>query len=138
MMKQRSISLLLCLFAGLSFSVSSFSQSKYYVATAGNDANAGTSLAAPFATIAKAVSVAVTPGDTIFVRSGIYTVSSTVKITKSGTAAKHIVLTVYKPDMVNANSRPVFDFSSMSVSSSNRGFTLTNVNYWDIYGIVIK
>jgi hypothetical protein len=114
---------------------------KYYVATAakgGNDSNPGTSLSAPFATIAKALLAAVNPGDTIFVRSGTYTTLATVKVIKAGTAAKRLVLTAYKPDMVNARSRPVIDFSGMAAGSNNRGFQLTAANYWDIYGIVIK
>jgi hypothetical protein len=122
-------------------SVPAFAQTNYYVATAaqgGNDANTGTSLAAPFATIAKAITKAIVPGDSILVRSGTYVVTTTVSINKPGTAVKHIVLTVYKPDMVNANSRPLFDFSSMAAASSNRGFSLSGANYWDIYGIVIK
>jgi hypothetical protein len=113
----------------------------YYVATpakGGSDANVGISLSTPYATIAKALSNTLIPGDTIFVRSGTYPSTATVKITQAGTAAKHLVLTVYKPDMVNADSRPVFDFSSMGFGSSNRGFLLTGANYWDIYGIVIK
>lgn len=129
--------LLTCLLLTL-FSINTFAQSKYYVATTGSDANAGTSLGAPFATLAKAVAVAIVPGDTIFVRSGTYTVTTTISIKKPGTAAKHIVLTVYKPDLVTANSRPVFDFSSMVLNSSNRGINVSGANYWDIYGIVIK
>ncbi|MDI9366222.1 MAG: T9SS type A sorting domain-containing protein [Flavobacterium sp.] len=126
----------LLLFIGAANTV--FAQSKYYVATTGSDANSGTSVSAPFATLAKAVAVAIVPGDTIFVRSGTYTVATTISIKKPGTAAKHIVLTAYKPDLVTADSRPVFDFSSMTLSSSNRGISLSGANYWDIYGIIIK
>ncbi len=119
-----------------------FAQRTFYVATAaqgGNDANAGTSIAAPFATINKAISSATIAGDSIMVRSGTYTHTTTVSISsKAGNALKHFVLSVYKPDMVSANSRPVLDFSSMAASSSNRGINLSNSPYWDIYGIVIK
>jgi len=118
--------------------ISTWAQSKYYVATTGNDLNSGTSIGSPFATIAKAISLAIVPGDTIFVRSGTYTVNTTTIINKPGTAQKHIVLTVYKPDLVDANARPVFNFSAMAASSSNRGFSLSGANYWDIYGIIIK
>ncbi len=113
----------------------------YYVATNGSDANAGTSIGAPFLTIAKAVSKATVAGDSIIVRSGTYKVTATVKITKAGTAAKHIVLTGYPPDIIAAypaDARPLFDFSTMTVSSGNYGFQLTNANYWYIYGIKIK
>jgi hypothetical protein len=84
-----------------------------------------------------AVSKATVAGDSIFVRSGTYTVNATVIISKSGTAAKPIVLTVYMPDMVNANSRPLFDFSGMAVNSSNRGFKLSGYHL-KVYGIIIK
>jgi hypothetical protein len=134
--------LLLCIYASIAqlFSLQSIAQVNYFVATAangGNDANAGTSLAAPFATPAKAISKATVAGDTIFVRSGKYIISTTVTISKSGTAGNPIVLTVYGPDMVNANSRPVFDFSPMTLNSNNRGIKLSSVKYWHIYGIVV-
>ena len=78
-----------CLFfCFILLSAQSFSQVNYYVATNGSDGNAGTSLAAPFLTITKALSKATAAGDTIFVRSGVYQNSATVKISKSGTAAK--------------------------------------------------
>lgn len=114
---------------------------KYYVATAaqgGNDNNPGISVSAPFATIAKALLSAVNPGDAIYVRSGTYALSATVNITRAGTAVRHMVLSVYKPDLKSAKSRPVFDCSSMDMNSNNRGFFLSNANYWDIYGIIIK
>jgi len=114
---------------------------KFYVATAaqgGNDSNAGTSLSAPFATVSKALLSAVNPGDAIYVRSGKYTLTTTVNINKAGAAAKHMILSVYKPDLKNANSRPVFDCSAMDMKGDNRGFLLSNANYWDIYGIIIK
>jgi parallel beta-helix repeat protein len=43
----------------------------YYVATTGNDSNAGTTLTAPLKTISKAVSKVVA-GDTVYVRGGTY------------------------------------------------------------------
>lgn len=138
---RKKLSLLhVCLLVSCMFSLQALAQNTYYVATGaqgGNDANAGTSIGAPFATITKAIA-SVVAGDTIFVRSGTYVYSATVRINKAGTAAKHIVLSVYRPDMADASSRPVFDFSSMPYSSSNRGFLLTGANYWDIYGLVIK
>jgi hypothetical protein len=44
--------------------------SEYYIATTGNDKNAG-SFAAPFASIMRAQQTAI-PGDTIFIRGGTY------------------------------------------------------------------
>ncbi len=112
----------------------------YYVSTSGSDANAGNNINTPYLTVQKAISKAVA-GDTIFVRSGTYTVGTTVKITKPGTAAKNITLTAYLPDVVSAypnDTRPLFDFSSMAVNSGNYGFHVTNANYWKIYGLRIK
>lgn len=115
-----------------------FTPAKYYVATNGNDNNSGTSLSAPFATVEKAISKAVVPGDSIFVRSGTYIVNTTININRKGTAAKHFVLTVYRPDMKDANARPIFDCSAMPAGSNYRGVVLSDADYWDIYGIIIK
>jgi len=141
-MKYQNLRLLLVLTLSLFFSIPLLT-TNYYVAPvaqypAANDNNLGTSLERPFATLAKAISKANVAGDTIFVRSGTYTVNTTIRITRSGTVAKHYVLTAYKPDLVNADSRPVFDFSGMAVADGNIGFNITNASYWDIYGIVIK
>lgn len=71
-------------------------------------------------------------GDVIYIREGAYSTSSTIELTKSGNASKPIVLTVYPGD-----DRPVFNFSSQSESSNNRGFELSG-SYWHIYGFDIK
>lgn len=55
----------------------------YYVTTSGDDANAGTSEAAAFATPGKAASVAV-DGDSIWVRSGTYTLTTAVQNANGG------------------------------------------------------
>ncbi|QXO15536.1 MULTISPECIES: RICIN domain-containing protein [Vibrio] len=70
-------------------------------------------------------------GDVIYIREGTYYPSDTIKIQNSGTSTKAIVLSVYPGD-----DRPVFDFSAMSESSSNRGFQVS-ANYWHIYGFDI-
>ncbi len=126
-------------FIVLSYSVNIFSQTVYYVATNGSDKNTGTSLIKPFATLAKALK-AVVPGDTIYLRSGVYVSSSTINITTSGTAAKHITLSAYKPDLNTTfnNNKPVLNYSVAfaKASSSERGVQL-QADYWNIYGIVI-
>ncbi len=70
-------------------------------------------------------------GDVIYIREGTYYSSETIKISNSGTSSKAIVLSVYPGD-----DRPVFDFSAMSESGSNRGFQVS-ANYWHIYGFDI-
>ena len=122
------------------FCLSGFA-TNYYVATTGSDSNNGTSINTPFLTIAKAVTKAIVAGDSIIVRSGTYTNTKTIKITKPGSASKKIVLTAYRPDIIAAypaDARPLVDFSGMAVSSGNYGFELTGANYWLIYGLRIK
>jgi pectate disaccharide-lyase len=60
----------------------------FYVAPSGSDTFAGT-LAKPFATLSKAVSV-VKPGQTIALRGGTYRPTTPVTITTSGTATARI------------------------------------------------
>jgi hypothetical protein len=94
----------------------------YYVATDGSDSNAG-SMAAPFASWAKAQSVAAA-GDTVYFRGGRYkytaataTCSSTsdtvnaVVLTKSGTSGNPINYFAYPGE------KPVFDFSGITDTS---------------------
>ena len=47
---------------------------EYYVATTGNDSNAGT-MAAPFATLQKAINTAA-GGDTVWIRGGTYKITT--------------------------------------------------------------
>src|SRR6185369_585545 len=69
-----------------------------YVATSGNDSNAGT-LAAPLKTIQKAVSL-ITAGGTIAVRGGTYGLATNITINKSGTSSAPITLTNYQSEKV--------------------------------------
>src|SRR5262245_9284021 len=89
---------------------------EYYVSPAGNDSNPGT-LAAPFYKVSKAVPLAA-PGDTIWVRGGIYLYTNTITITNSGTPGALIRLWAF------TNEHPVLDFSGMSDADTNRGFLL--------------
>jgi MYXO-CTERM domain-containing protein len=57
---------------------------EYYVSPTGSDTSDGT-LAAPFATLAKAHSAAAA-GDTIWVRGGTYTITTQLVLSKSGTS----------------------------------------------------
>jgi len=100
----------------------------YYVSTSGSDSNTGT-LSMPFLTIAKAVTM-VSAGQTIYVRGGTYNLSSTISISKSGTANAYINLFAYQGE------RPILDFSGQTYSSSNRGVKITG-SYWHIKGFDI-
>lgn len=101
-----------------------------YVAMDGSDTNPGT-FDQPFATIAKAISVAV-PNDTIFVRGGSYASNTTLSInsSKSGTDSTRYYLFAYRDE------RPLLDFSSMPMGS--KGIALNNASYWTLYGFDVK
>lgn len=101
----------------------------YYVSSGGSDGAVGT-IGQPFLTIAKAYSVAAA-GDTVFVRGGNYVLTTTINLSKSGTAANGFFLMAYPGE------RPLLDFSSMAVSSSNRGIQLSG-SYWYIRGFDVK
>jgi Pel9A-like, right handed beta helix region len=110
----------------------------YYVAPAGSDANAGT-LAAPFATVQKAVG-AVVAGDTIVLRGGTYRPAATITIAKSGTASARLTLTAYP------NERPVIDAEALpytpgavgsTIPAAQRGAIHMEASYWTISGLEI-
>ncbi len=100
-----------------------------YVAPDGNDINPGT-IIQPLYNLASAITKA-RAGDTIFVRGGTFAYNSTISISKSGTADTCFYIFAY------GNERPVLDFSSQGVGSSNRGMRLTG-SYWYIKGLDIK
>ncbi|OZG70364.1 hypothetical protein BTA51_26345 [Hahella sp. CCB-MM4] len=72
-------------------------------------------------------------GDIIYIRAGTYYFDDTIEIDQSGSASNPIKLSKYPGD----SGRPLFDFSSMSERSSNRGLELGG-NYWYIYGIDVQ
>jgi len=99
----------------------------YYVATDGNDANAGTSLSTPFKTITKAVGLStLTAGDQIIVRGGTYSVTATITLAKSGTVTAPISLVTYNGE------RALINFTG--IAAGKRGFSLTG-SYWYIKGL---
>jgi hypothetical protein len=65
----------------------------YYVSPNGNDANAGTSISAPWRTIQKAANTAIA-GDRVYIRSGAY--RERVTFPRSGTATNPIVFEGYR------------------------------------------
>ena len=101
----------------------------YYVSTSGSDSNNGTGLSAPFASITKGISV-LQAGDVLYVRGGTYAYSAKISLTKNGSSDNPIRLEAYQGEKV------IVDFSSMSTSSSNRGFSLSG-DYWTIKGLHI-
>jgi hypothetical protein len=113
----------------------------YYVAPAGNDANAGTQ-AAPWASFARAQSAAVA-GDTVYFRGGAYvyhgglnqcaSMTDTVNVitlNKSGASGKTIRYWAYPGET------PVFDFSQMKDNCRVKGFNVTG-SYLHLKGLEV-
>jgi hypothetical protein len=103
----------------------------FYVATNGSDANPGT-LAAPFATIPKAVSLA-GPGSVIFVRGGTHAYASTIRLERSGIPGAPIRLLAFPGE------QPVLNFSGQPYGAAHRGMLITtNANWWEFKGLEIS
>lgn len=100
---------------------------KYYVATNGNDANAGTNISTPFATLSKATGLA-NPGDLIYVRGGNYNFTVQVSTSRSGTPDQPIRIRPYPGE------HPVLDFTGES--SSSAGISLSKA-WWQVYGMEV-
>ena len=94
-----------------------------------NDPNLGLSSAEE---IRYAISIA-QPGDQITIQAGTYEFFSKLSLSKSGTSSQPIILQANS----SQTDRVVFDFSAMSVQSSNRGVSLSG-SYWHIKGIDIR
>lgn len=82
----------------------------YYVATTGNNNNAGTE-ASPWLTVFKAVDTMVA-GDTTYVRAGTYTETSELRFKRSGTASAPITLSAYPGEA------PVIRFANRTLGTS--------------------
>ncbi|MGA9406540.1 MAG: T9SS type A sorting domain-containing protein [Bacteroidota bacterium] len=103
-------------------------EAQLYVSISGSDTSAGT-IDAPLQTITKALSI-MHAGDTVYVRGGTYSLTSTINTPKSGTSSAMYYLFAYPGE------RPFLDFSAMAISGSNRGINLSK-NYWYIKGFDI-
>jgi hypothetical protein len=124
----RGLPLRMTFFCAATFVGVPASAATYYVATNGSDSSTTGSQAAPYATITKAIGKAVA-GDTIFVRGGTYNISSTIGISKAGTAANPYHLYAFSGEI------PVLDFSGEAAGA--RGVQLDS-NYWQIKGLTIQ
>jgi pectate disaccharide-lyase len=109
---------------------SSSTGNELWVATDGKDTNPGTE-ASPFATLTYAHSK-VSAGQTIWIKPGTYSWSSTVKLTKNGTESSPINV------FAAAGARPVIDFSGQTCGdSSARGIQITGT-YWHLKGFDVQ
>jgi len=109
-----------------------------YVATNGNDGNAGT-LSAPLLTIQRAVDL-VQPGQTIYIRGGTYAPSTNVQILKNGTPSQPITMRNYD------NERVILDGENMpytpgavgsSIPRPERGAIHIEGDWWRLIGLEI-
>ncbi|MBN2367162.1 MAG: right-handed parallel beta-helix repeat-containing protein [Calditrichaeota bacterium] len=99
-----------------------------YIAPDGDDTNPGT-IDLPFGTFPTAISEAV-PGDTIYVRGGVYNLTTTITITavKNGSDSLFFTMKAYN------NEIPVLDFSTQQFG--DKGISL-RANYWHFKGLQI-
>ncbi|MGH8511101.1 MAG: Ig-like domain-containing protein, partial [Gammaproteobacteria bacterium] len=107
------------------------SAATYYVAPSGSNSSSGTQ-AQPFATLQKAHDVA-TAGDTIYMRGGIYNISSPQTLTKSGSNGNPIKVFAY------SGERPVLDaITQPSGSYTTAIIRMTAASWWHIKGLELK
>ena len=92
--ESRRVILIAIALAAFSFGRGLASGATYYVATNGSDSATGT-LAAPFATLEKARN-STAPGDTVFVRGGIYFRTNTFTLTTANSGSSAASPTVYR------------------------------------------
>ncbi len=102
----------------------------YYVSPSGNDDNDGLTTATAFETIEKSTYV-VAPGDTVFIRNGIYTKTSPESLiaylTISGTAGNPITFKNYP------NENPILQMNGTNWA----GFSINGCDYITIEGFTI-
>lgn len=131
----------LAIIATPAFADSGFAGNTFYVAPGGNDNAAGTQ-AAPWASIARAQTVA-TAGDTVLFRGGNYVFTSglntcrsqtdtvnTITLSKSGTSGNMIRYWAFPGE------KPVFDFSRMTSDCRIKGFNVTG-NFIHLKGLEV-
>ena len=102
----------------------------YVVAPNGNDSNPGT-VSQPFATLQKAVNLA-NPGDTIYLRAGIYAIATQTQITRSGSNGNPINIFNYPGEV------PVLDGASNQLTGGYSLIRLDNVSWWHIKGLELR
>ncbi len=100
-----------------------------YVSPQGNDSNPGT-IDKPLQTITKAMSLA-QADSTIYLRGGVYELSTTVKTPRDGQEGKYIKLWAYPGET------PVLDFSGQPYSTKSRGLYLSKL-YWYVKGLTVR
>lgn len=110
------------------------SAAEFFVAPDGKDSNPGT-LAQPFGTVG-AGEKAASPGDTVWLRGGVYEFSGKeiqvgVLLSKSGEKGKPINYFAYQKEI------PIFDFFKLETAVRIKGFSVTG-NWLHLKGIEVR
>ena len=109
------------LMAGIAIAAAQAFGAVYYVATDGSDNNAGTK-AKPFASLNKANTV-VHAGDTVWIRGGVYELTTTVFFSRYNMTAAILLTTSGESDdnrihyLAYPGERPIFDGANLPVGS---------------------
>jgi hypothetical protein len=98
----------------------------FYVATNGNDSNAGTSNA-PFATL-YAVTNLTNPGDLVYVRGGLYNWTAQVTLSRNGSPGQPVSVRAFPGE------HPVCDFTGEP--SGSHGIKIAG-NWYNLYGLEV-
>jgi hypothetical protein len=97
-----------------------------YVANTGNDSNTGTK-ESPFLTIGKGIN-SMSAGDTVFIRGGIFSISTSITFAKVGSDTIKYFLFAYPGE------RPLLDFTAQTSSDGLK----VNGKYLYVYGIEVQ
>ncbi len=110
-------------------SYSSLNAAVYYASPTGN----GTGTIASPCSFSSGLTKLIAPGDTLYLRDGIYYLSTKVSINKNGTAKSRIAI------MAFPGEKPILDFSAEPYGSSYPGISLSNTStYLHLKGLVIR
>jgi chitodextrinase len=118
----------ICLFAFLLFAARESLAATYYVSPSGSDSSSG-SISAPFRTIQKAANI-VNPGDTVYVRGGIY--NQRVTLTRSGSSNGGFITFQNYP-----GETPILDVNNTGISDQPM-FGGKHVAYIKVIGFTIR
>ncbi|UUU20102.1 right-handed parallel beta-helix repeat-containing protein [Streptomyces sp. DSM 40750] len=119
-------------------SPSAYAATSLYVATNGNDSNAGT-LSAPLRTIQRAVDLA-QAGDTILIRGGTYAPTANIQLLKSGTASQPIRMGNYNGErvVIDGEGMPYTPGAvGSSIPRAQRGAIHIEGDHWRLSGLEI-
>ncbi|WP_165823938.1 InlB B-repeat-containing protein [Pseudochryseolinea flava] len=105
-------------------------QSTLYISPSGSDSNPGT-ITFP-TTLAKAITL-VSAGGTIYARGGTYNLSATILIARGNDGSSGALKKIFAFN----GEIPILNFSSQTVSTSNRGIVLDAL-YWHLKGLIIE